>query len=427
MSQDDNIHVVVPEAQGVVVTAFPPPIEVPVIGIAVGVPGIPGPPGLPGGAMVSGFWDYDFLTTPPVAAGHIRTAPEPEVVGQPMTIYLANTDDHGLLWDVAQINAGDQIRLRGTGGAVQLVVITSFEHTVPGAAGYCTVVGDLMSSTGSITKNAKVEVMLAKEGTEGLPGPEGPQGPIGPQGPPGPSGSPGVDGAPGTPGAKGDTGPQGSQGEPGATGPGVPIGGATGQLLVKRTSTDFDTQWGTPPKQWQTAVTALPSNPVDGQECYFIADVVNGVTWHLRYNAGSISAYKWEFVGGPPLHHGLTGGGHNNGNSTWVDGTLGPTQVTIPLAGEYMFTGSVYMGSDYAANIQAALKFGGAAVSTNDMIAQWESAPNGVQMNAGSVGHTIKRTVTTAAMIVKIQYDSTGAGWVHYGNPSLSAQPVRVG
>lgn len=47
----------------------------------------------------------------------------------------------------------------------------------------------------------------------------------------------------------GPQGPQGARGATGATGPagqGIPAGGATGQILVKRSGTDYDTNWATP-------------------------------------------------------------------------------------------------------------------------------------------------------------------------------------
>ena len=43
-----------------------------------------------------------------------------------------------------------------------------------------------------------------------------------------------------TPGEKGD------KGEKGDTGIGIPIGGATGQQLTKKSATDYDFEWQTP-------------------------------------------------------------------------------------------------------------------------------------------------------------------------------------
>lgn len=50
----------------------------------------------------------------------------------------------------------------------------------------------------------------------------------------------------GATGETGETGPAGETGATGATGPGVPAGGTTGQVLVKASGDDFDTEWATP-------------------------------------------------------------------------------------------------------------------------------------------------------------------------------------
>lgn len=84
-----------------------------------------------------------------------------------------------------------------------------------------------------------------------------------------------------------------------------------------------------------TAVTVLPAAPFDGQEIYYAADAANGVIWHLRYNAASASAYKWEFVGGSSLRN--TGGPEDRDSAgvwTYFRGT-DPAQITVPLNGEY--------------------------------------------------------------------------------------------
>ena len=52
-------------------------------------------------------------------------------------------------------------------------------------------------------------------------------------------------------------GPQGPQGP---AGPGLPAGGTTGQLPVKRSGTDYDTQWRT---LTSTDVGALPAGDVE--------------------------------------------------------------------------------------------------------------------------------------------------------------------
>lgn len=76
-------------------------------------------------------------------------------------------------------------------------------------------------------------------------GPPGPRGAVGPAGEPGPQGVPGPAGRDGATGAKGDTGPIGPQGP---AGQGVPAGGTAGQVLSKKSGTNYDTQWINPPE-----------------------------------------------------------------------------------------------------------------------------------------------------------------------------------
>ena len=89
-------------------------------------------------------------------------------------------------------------------------------------------------------------------GADGAPGATGATGPQGPEGPKGDTGATGPAGPEGPQGPKGDTGEQGPQGpagpkgDTGATGqagPGVPAGGTAGQVLTKKSGTDYDTEW----------------------------------------------------------------------------------------------------------------------------------------------------------------------------------------
>ena len=80
-------------------------------------------------------------------------------------------------------------------------------------------------------------------GPKGDPGDPGPKGDPGDPGPKGDPGDPGPKGDPGDPGPKGDPGDPGPKGDPGDPGPGVPAGGTAGQVLTKKSGTDYDTEW----------------------------------------------------------------------------------------------------------------------------------------------------------------------------------------
>lgn len=77
-------------------------------------------------------------------------------------------------------------------------------------------------------------------GATGPQGPEGPKGDTGATGPRGPEGPAGPQGPEGPQGPIGETGPKG---DPGPAGQGVPAGGTAGQVLTKKSGTDYDTEW----------------------------------------------------------------------------------------------------------------------------------------------------------------------------------------
>lgn len=98
---------------------------------------------------------------------------------------------------------------------------------------------------------------------DGQTGPQGPEGPAGKDGKDGADGAPGVDGvsptasvtqtatgavvtvtdASGTTTATLTNGAPGQPGQDGADGVGVPAGGTTGQILAKKSNTNYDTEW----------------------------------------------------------------------------------------------------------------------------------------------------------------------------------------
>lgn len=81
------------------------------------------------------------------------------------------------------------------------------------------------------------------QGPKGDPGAQGERGPQGEQGLQGERGPQGEQGPQGDPGPAGQDGAQGPKGDPGQ---GVPAGGTAGQVLTKKSVTDYDTEWKTP-------------------------------------------------------------------------------------------------------------------------------------------------------------------------------------
>lgn len=97
-------------------------------------------------------------------------------------------------------------------------------------------------------------------------------------------------------------------------------------------------------------VTALPENPVDTQEIIYLADATNGIEWRFRYRAASASAYKWEFIGGPPIVTGIQGG-LTTAKVAETKQLLGGPSITVPLDGEYDIAGTI-RGQQNEAGVQ---------------------------------------------------------------------------
>lgn len=120
-------------------------------------------------------------------------------------------------------------------------------------------------------------------GTQGPKGDKGDTGETGAQGPKGDKGDTGAQGPQGLPGPQGIQGEQGPQGIQGPAGVGVPVGGSTGQVLTKTSSSDYDVQWTTPQATGQYALLEDPLTP-DGN-----ADIITGYTTFLSQGTYTIN------------------------------------------------------------------------------------------------------------------------------------------
>jgi len=259
----------------------------------------------------------------------------------------------------------------------------------------------------------------------------------------------------------------------------LPPGGTTGQILTKTSATDYASSWqaapatgadlvyngdfptNTPytdgdivisggiaymcvvptssaPTPWSGGSnpaptppllgysTTLPASPVNGQETVLVDSTTNPTwQWRFRYNTGSTSPYKWEFVGGtPPWNRVVSQEGTNS--ASYVDlATVGP-QLTLPCNGDYMISwgcaGQAQTG--YAARM--GIKFGAAATTNADSIYVYQTTPGGVVESYASV--TRRYSALTAGTVLKAQYHNNGGGTLlaYFTDRWLSVTPVRV-
>ena len=171
----------------------------------------------------------------------------------------------------------------------------------------------------------------------------------------------------------------------------------------------------------QQQLSKLSETAKDGDEIYVLADSANGVRWRFRFNAASTSAYRWEFVGGPPLVA-TVDVQETTASTTAVDiATVGPT-VTTPVGGDFVVTMTVRMAvTGTAGYVFGCLSVGGAA-ATDQLI-------NGPAVNQEtSTARSVRQSSVAASSAFKLQYRvsaGTVTGFFHWR--TVSVVPVRVG
>ena len=310
-------------------------------------------------------------------------------------------------------------------------------YTGSGApAGTIGIVGDwyLDSANGDFYEKTGDTAWTKRGNLKGPVGPQGPAGATGAQGPPGTQGPQGPAGPTGPEGPEGDTGPAGATGAQGPTGPPGPEGDPGVMEVYEQPAQPASTQAGAiwidtddVPPAWASLVplvSVLPSNPVDAQEVYYLADAAQGIVWHLRYRAASPSAYKWELVGGSALAHEVAAPQGTPSTSYTDLATVGP-YVTVPLAGEYSIrAGAGCFGSVAGIWVTATVKLGAAAAADSERVVDTYIAVAGVAV--GGFGRSIVRAAAAGSQL-KLQYRTYASGTASFVDRYINAVPVRVG
>jgi hypothetical protein len=162
-------------------------------------------------------------------------------------------------------------------------------------------------------------------------------------------------------------------------------------------------------------VTALPTSPQDGDECYFqdVAMAALGVVWHLRYRTASTSANKWEFLGGGSIT--ARADAQSVVTSGWSGGH-GPL-IRVPLSGDYMV--SMSCSPTLPGTAQVAMGLLGAANFTQTALT---NHPSGEQFLSRP---DFLFPDLLAGSDVSLAFFAGVAG-VTVGNRNLSIHPVRA-
>jgi hypothetical protein len=167
--------------------------------------------------------------------------------------------------------------------------------------------------------------------------------------------------------------------------------------------------------------TTPPASPADGDLWCFPADATNGVIWMFRYRAASASAYKWEFVGGPPTSAVVVPAEPVSAVSTWANATtVGPDGV-IPRSGDYRVQFTCYCNCASAAVLQMGVANASVGTTPVNQLALMNVA-------AGAYGNLTGMTTVPGVIIgqtLRAQYNTSVAN-ATFGGRVVTFLPIRV-
>lgn len=172
--------------------------------------------------------------------------------------------------------------------------------------------------------------------------------------------------------------------------------------------------------------TSFPASPVDGQPYVYTADATNGVEWTFKYNAGSGSTYKWEFVGGPPLFSEVATQETTSSGSYAALTTAGPS-VTTPRAGDYFVDQGAWFSSTASVTEQLLMSYDIGATGAVDADAVIAGVSfGGTIAQSASARRRLKTGIAASTAFVSKYKINPGGSAGYFGNRWISLLPVRV-
>jgi hypothetical protein len=169
--------------------------------------------------------------------------------------------------------------------------------------------------------------------------------------------------------------------------------------------------------------TSMPASAEDGAEYDWVANEAAGVIWRFRYHTGSVSAYKWEFVGGSELLTRVVAA-ETTATTGWVDlATLGP-DVTVPRAGDYFIRyGAAVLGNVAGQMYHAGIAQGAGATPAGALL-QIQVPTTGAML---SLATQDVFTGVAANTLLRMRYFVPAAGTsAQFGERWLAVYPRRV-
>jgi hypothetical protein len=220
---------------------------------------------------------------------------------------------------------------------------------------------------------------------------------------------------------KGDTGAAGPQGPAGA---GVPTPVVNGQWVkgvggaaVWAAITPADV--GLPKITSSAYASGPPGSPADGDIWIGLAAGGSGQNWMFRYAAGSSSAYKWEFLGGPEV---ATHTRQNNmGGSVWTP-ICGSLAVTRP--GDYTLRGGMWGANASSGASTHEIGFGNTLTTVLATIAETSVANASYAFTLS--GDWYAQGLATTSQLWLNGWSNAGSGAVPVTFAYMSIVPVRI-
>ena len=167
-----------------------------------------------------------------------------------------------------------------------------------------------------------------------------------------------------------------------------------------------------------------PPNPADG-DIWIARDVdANGTRWQFQYNAGSSSAYKWEFIGGSDLVA-YTASLNSTPSGAWTYDASHPA-LTLARAGDYVVRFGAARAGTGGANEVGYFNVSDVTASVSSPLGPSVAVSgNGVnyQQN-GSAEWTL--TGFPAGHTLGLVSDYSGASALATWDPWLAVAPIRI-
>jgi hypothetical protein len=172
-----------------------------------------------------------------------------------------------------------------------------------------------------------------------------------------------------------------------------------------------------------TTTTTLPASARDDQVIYVPVDLTKGIVWQFRYRFGSGSAYKWEFIGGPPLFAEVAADETTASTAYAALTTAGPS-LTVPFGGDYRVEigCETYTTAGLAGQALMSYDIGATGAVDADAITQgWAANTNTF---SGARARAKTGLAANTALVAKYRVTaSTG----HFNNRWMRVTPVRIG